>query len=114
VAGNALWALVFPDIASLSRRERNMVRWTLLDPRARLVWWDWERVARDYVHVLRLAAADQPRNQRIATPPVHLLLGSDALRLVTAGRQLVQNDIDTWKDLSLSTDRPDGGVTVSS
>ncbi len=48
------------------------------------------------------------------TPPVHLLLGSDALRLVTAGRRRVQNDIDTWKDLSLSTDRPDGGVTVSS
>ncbi|MEV6227551.1 oxidoreductase [Saccharopolyspora shandongensis] len=48
------------------------------------------------------------------TPPVHLLLGSDALRLVTAGRQRVQNDIDTWKDLSLSTDRSDGGVTVSS
>ncbi|MEU5849384.1 oxidoreductase [Saccharopolyspora shandongensis] len=48
------------------------------------------------------------------TPPVHLLLGSDALRLVTAGRRRVQNDIDTWQDLSLSTDRSDGGVTVSS
>jgi NAD(P)-dependent dehydrogenase (short-subunit alcohol dehydrogenase family) len=48
------------------------------------------------------------------TPPVHLLLGSDALRLVTAGRQRVQNDIDTWQDLTLSTDRSDGGVTVSS
>lgn len=46
-------------------------------------------------------------------PPVHLLLGSDALRLVTAGRQRVQDDIDTWKDLSLSTDRPEGGATVS-
>ncbi|KAA5836198.1 oxidoreductase [Saccharopolyspora hirsuta] len=46
-------------------------------------------------------------------PPVHLLLGSDALRLVTAGRQRVQNDIDTWKDLTLSTDRPEGGATVS-
>ncbi|WP_028923305.1 helix-turn-helix transcriptional regulator [Pseudonocardia acaciae] len=65
VAGNALWALVFPDLAALPRRERNMVRWTLLDPGARLVWRDWERVARDHVHVLRLAAADQPRNQRI-------------------------------------------------
>ncbi|UQS24955.1 helix-turn-helix transcriptional regulator [Amycolatopsis thermalba] len=65
VAGNALWALVFPDIAALPRRERNMVRWTLLDPRARAVWRDWEQVARDYVHVLRLAAAAQPRNQRI-------------------------------------------------
>jgi transcriptional regulator with XRE-family HTH domain len=67
VAGNALWALVFPDVAGLPRRERNIIRWTLLDPRARLVWRDWESVARDHVHVLRMAAAAQPRNQRIAT-----------------------------------------------
>lgn len=66
VAGNALWALLFPGLAALPRRERNMVRWTLLDPSARLFWRDWEHVARDHVHVLRLAAADQPRNQRIA------------------------------------------------
>ncbi|MFC5824406.1 hypothetical protein [Nonomuraea insulae] len=39
--------------------ERSMMRWTLLDPRARLVWCDWERVARDYVHGLRMAAAAQ-------------------------------------------------------
>ncbi len=38
-------------------RERSMARWMLLDPRARLVWRDWERVAHDYVHGLRLAAA---------------------------------------------------------
>ncbi|WP_037365246.1 oxidoreductase [Amycolatopsis orientalis] len=46
-------------------------------------------------------------------PPVHLLLGSDALRLVTAGRQRVQADFDAWQDLTLSTDSADGGVTVA-
>ncbi|ATY12805.1 oxidoreductase [Amycolatopsis sp. AA4] len=46
-------------------------------------------------------------------PPVHLLLGSDALRLVTAGRQRVQDDFDAWQDLTLSTDSTEGGVTVA-
>ncbi|WP_409464163.1 oxidoreductase [Amycolatopsis sp. GA6-003] len=46
-------------------------------------------------------------------PPVHLLLGSDALRLVAAGRQRVQDDFDAWQDLTLSTDSVDGGVTVA-
>jgi transcriptional regulator with XRE-family HTH domain len=66
VGGNTLWSLLFPDVAELPRRERSMARWTLLDPRARLVWSDWEHVARDYVHGLRRAAAAQPRNQYIA------------------------------------------------
>ncbi len=42
------------------------------------------------------------------TPPAHLLLGSDALRLVAAGRAAVENDIETWETLTRSTDFPDG------
>lgn len=41
-------------------------------------------------------------------PPVHLLLGSDALRLVAAGRAAVEEDFRTWEELSRSTDFPDG------
>lgn len=37
-------------------------------------------------------------------PPAHLVLGSDALRLVRAGREAVDRDLDTWEDLALSTD----------
>jgi NAD(P)-dependent dehydrogenase (short-subunit alcohol dehydrogenase family) len=37
-------------------------------------------------------------------PPAHLLLGSDALRLVRAGREAVDRDLDTWENLTLSTD----------
>lgn len=37
-------------------------------------------------------------------PPAHLVLGSDALRLVRAGREAVESDLDTWEDLTLSTD----------
>lgn len=41
-------------------------------------------------------------------PPVHLVLGSDALRLVAAGRAAVEEDFRTWEELSRSTDFPDG------
>uniref|UniRef100_A0AAU3H4T6 Oxidoreductase n=1 Tax=Streptomyces sp. NBC_01401 TaxID=2903854 RepID=A0AAU3H4T6_9ACTN len=37
-------------------------------------------------------------------PPAHLVLGSDALHLVRAGRDAVDRDLDTWEDLTLSTD----------
>ncbi|RJQ81836.1 oxidoreductase [Pseudonocardiaceae bacterium YIM PH 21723] len=48
----------------------------------------------------------------VEKPPVHLLLGSDAMRLVAAGRRRVQDDFDAWAELSRSTDSPDGGVSV--
>ncbi|MFJ8828172.1 oxidoreductase [Streptomyces sp. NPDC102467] len=37
-------------------------------------------------------------------PPAHLVLGSDALRLVRAGRKAVDRDLGTWEELTLSTD----------
>jgi NAD(P)-dependent dehydrogenase (short-subunit alcohol dehydrogenase family) len=43
-----------------------------------------------------------------AEPPAHLILGSDALRLVTNARSAVDNNITAWEDLSRSTDFADG------
>ncbi|TDD59447.1 oxidoreductase [Kribbella antibiotica] len=37
-------------------------------------------------------------------PPAHLVFGSDALRLVRAGREAVDRDLDAWEHLTLSTD----------
>lgn len=39
-------------------------------------------------------------------PPVHLLLGSDALHLVRMGRRQLQEDMDAWAYLTASTDFP--------
>ena len=50
--------------------------------------------------VLRIVDADEP--------PRHLVLGSDALRLVSAGRQAVDAGIAAWEDVSRSTDFADG------
>ncbi len=46
--------------------------------------------------MLKLAGSDNP--------PTHLLLGSDAVRLVGEKLKALQADFDAWKDVSLSTD----------
>jgi transcriptional regulator with XRE-family HTH domain len=66
LGGNRIWELTFPDLARLSRRERNTAHWTLLDPTSRAVYPDWERVAREVVYTLRVSAGNDPHNPRIA------------------------------------------------
>ena len=39
-----------------------------------------------------------------ADPPAHLLLGSDAVRLVDEKMKSLQAELDAWKGVSLSTD----------
>jgi NAD(P)-dependent dehydrogenase (short-subunit alcohol dehydrogenase family) len=46
--------------------------------------------------MLKLIASDHP--------PAHLLLGSDAVRLVDEKMKEIQSDFDAWKSVSLSTD----------
>jgi NAD(P)-dependent dehydrogenase (short-subunit alcohol dehydrogenase family) len=41
-------------------------------------------------------------------PPVHLVLGSDALNLIEEGRRRLRDDIDAWTALTTSTDFPAG------
>ncbi|SEG95328.1 Short-chain dehydrogenase [Actinacidiphila yanglinensis] len=41
-------------------------------------------------------------------PPAHLVLGSDALRLVTAAREAMDEEIRAWDALSRTTDFPEG------
>ncbi|MFB7741596.1 oxidoreductase [Streptomyces sp. NPDC056132] len=50
--------------------------------------------------VVHIASVDQP--------PAHLVLGSDALRLVTAARTAVDDDIRAWETLSRTTDFAEG------
>lgn len=38
-----------------------------------------------------------------ATPPLHLFLGEDAYNLAHQKIQAVQNDLETWKDITIST-----------
>ncbi|AKS34227.1 oxidoreductase [Mycolicibacterium goodii] len=54
-----------------------------------------------------LAILDEPE------PPAHLVLGSDALRLIAAARAAVDDDIRKWEELSRSTDFADGAQLAS-
>ncbi|WP_344399917.1 hypothetical protein [Streptomyces longisporus] len=54
--------------------------------------------------VLRIVAAEQP--------PARLLLGTDALRLVEAGRDAFERDMPAWAELSSSTDFDDAGSSA--
>ncbi|OMI84684.1 oxidoreductase [Streptomyces sp. BBFR25] len=44
----------------------------------------------------------------VEKPPAHLVLGSDALRLVTTARTAVDDDIRAWETLSRTTDFAEG------
>jgi NAD(P)-dependent dehydrogenase (short-subunit alcohol dehydrogenase family) len=44
----------------------------------------------------------------VEQPPAHLVLGSDALRLVAAARAAVDEDIRAWESLSRTTDFAEG------
>lgn len=46
-------------------------------------------------------------------PPAHLVLGSDALRLIGAARAAVDDDLRSWETLSRTTDFPDGAQIAS-
>ncbi|MDX3237848.1 oxidoreductase [Streptomyces sp. ME03-5709C] len=48
--------------------------------------------------VLRVLEADEP--------PVHLVLGTDALRLVEQGQRRLAGDLAAWADVTVSTDFP--------
>ncbi len=53
----------------------------------------------------RLAAAVM-KLVSVNDPPAHLLLGSDALHLVTEKFDLLRSEFQDWKELTLSTDMP--------
>ncbi|MFD8815942.1 hypothetical protein ACFV23_31750 [Streptomyces sp. NPDC059627] len=70
------------------------------------------------MHSMRAGAPDPLRNARAGRalfaiveaekPPTHLILGSDALRLVADARSAFDAATAAWSELSKSTDYPDG------
>ena len=64
--------------------------------RAELSGWQVGDPAKAAQAMLKVALSDNP--------PAHLLLGSDAVRLVEQKMKSLQADFDAWKSVSLSTD----------
>ena len=73
-----------PIIEPIRKRRMELSGWQVGDPR---------KAAQA---MLKLALSDNP--------PAHLLLGSDAVRLVEEKKKSLQAEFDAWKSVSLSTD----------
>lgn len=58
----------------------------------------------DAAAVALLAMVDLPN------PPLHLVLGTDARRMITASRAEFDAEFEAWRELGESTDFPDGKV----
>jgi NAD(P)-dependent dehydrogenase (short-subunit alcohol dehydrogenase family) len=86
---------------SMVRAERSIPDYdALIEPirkrRMELSGWQVGDPAKAAQAMLKVAMSDNP--------PVHLLLGSDAIRLVDDKMKSLQADFNAWKSVSLSTD----------
>lgn len=66
IAWNDATSVLWIDPGTLPPSERNLARMTLLDPRMRELWIDWESIAREAVAHLRATAAQYPDDLRLA------------------------------------------------
>ncbi|MEV7189740.1 helix-turn-helix transcriptional regulator [Kitasatospora sp. NPDC093102] len=66
LAANQLARALYVDFEALPRRERNMARFTFLDPRARSLYADWQAVGRAAVAALHLSAGRHPHDPQLA------------------------------------------------
>jgi transcriptional regulator with XRE-family HTH domain len=66
LATNHLARALLTDFDALPVRDRNMLRYTFLDESVRVLYRDWEAVARDNVAILRLDAGRHPDDPLLA------------------------------------------------
>lgn len=76
VAWNDATSILWIDPATLPPEERNLARLTLLDPRMRRLWVDWECMARESVGHLRAATVRFPQDTRLNALVGELLVKS--------------------------------------
>jgi len=75
VAGNHLASALLTDFRAFAERERNLLRWIVLDPAARDLYLDWAEIAADVTGVLRAEAARYPND-----PTTTQLVGELAMK----------------------------------
>ncbi|MFF7680333.1 helix-turn-helix transcriptional regulator [Actinacidiphila glaucinigra] len=74
LAVNHTARLLVDDFDAKPVKERNLARWTFLDPRARIVYPEWDKIAPQVAAALRQVAAD-----RAADPALEQLVGEIAV-----------------------------------
>jgi transcriptional regulator with XRE-family HTH domain len=84
LAMNALAAEIYFDPAATPASERNLAVWTFLVPEARERYVEWKQIAQGMVHGLRMQAASNPGDARVAEVIATLRDRSEDFRLMWA------------------------------
>jgi transcriptional regulator with XRE-family HTH domain len=93
LATNHLCRALMADFDAKPHRERNLTRWVLLDPVARELYLDWEKVAQEMTATLRLDAGRHPDDSRTAELVGELAMKSEYFRRWWADHQVFDR---TW------------------
>lgn len=81
VAANPLAEALWAPLFAKAERPVNIVRFLFLDPAAREMYPDWERIADETVAILRQAAGVNPRDRRLSDIVGELSVRSDEFRV---------------------------------
>ncbi|MFI6375579.1 helix-turn-helix transcriptional regulator [Streptomyces sp. NPDC050546] len=80
LATNHLCRVLMADFDAMPYRERNLTRWIVLDPEARELYEDWEKIAAEMTAILRLDAGRHPDDTRTAELVGELTMKSEHFR----------------------------------
>ncbi|MGW1887413.1 helix-turn-helix transcriptional regulator [Streptomyces sp. NPDC001970] len=96
LAANRMARALLADFDAMPVRERNAVRWIMIDDAARSLFGDsWERIAAEFVGALRMDAARHPDDVRTADLVGELSMRSEPFRRWWAVQKVVQVGHDT-------------------
>lgn len=96
LATNRMARVLLADFDTVPVRDRNAVRWIMLDEAARSLFGDsWEQVASVFVGTLRMDAARHPDDARTAELVGELSMKSESFRRWWAVQKVVQIGHDT-------------------
>jgi transcriptional regulator with XRE-family HTH domain len=95
LAWNPLAGALLLDLDTMAPHERNYVRMLFADPRMKDFYDDWETMARTGVALLRMQAADNPRDPRLADLVGELYEDYPLFRQWWESREVASQDFGT-------------------
>lgn len=95
LAGNRMAFLLFTDFTALPAAERNLARWTILDPAARELFRDWKTVAAEAAGSLRLDVGRHPNDPQANQLVGELAVHSEHFRQWWAGHRVATRSAGT-------------------
>jgi hypothetical protein len=95
LASNGIGRALLTDFDAMPPAHRNLVRWILLDDSARVLYRDWDAIARQLVGILRMNAGRHPRDSRIAELVDELEAKSEDFRRQWADHHVVERGFGT-------------------